>query len=476
MPYQRLKQLLPMIVSIVLLASFLVVYLYRNYNNIESELNKQAQLYLENAFKTAESQMFDKMLIELKGVSVFHKKDKGTKDLKWVDRKMSVFTFDTMTKTSVKSVSLGNKTGSMVLKPRKDNLPPDTSISVKIEIKSDSLKLDTAFNNTEMSDFVLVKAIFEKNINEAGLYINYALTDDSLKRGEITNPKYSEIFTGKKYYLNIDNNNWYIINKLMPDILLSVLLFVAVVFAFYHMISSYKKNQELYDLKDDFVRNMTHELKTPLATMGVAIEALQNFKADGDKLLRAEYLRIAESENMKLNDLVDKVLSTTRHLDTKTNSYENVHLPQLIDEILESFKLRLEQRSIQYSVTNRLIMETAHINHQVIAMAIHNLIDNAIKYIHHSSPILEIHLYDDDKNIFISIKDNGTRIPHEYAGRIFEKFFRIPQGNVHDVKGHGLGLFIVRKLLLSVKGNIRLKILNEGNEFLIEVSKQTVQV
>jgi len=185
-----------MIVSIVLLASFLVVYLYRNYNNIESELNKQAQLYLENAFKTAESQMFDKMLIELKGVSVFHKKDKGTKDLKWVDRKMSVFTFDTMTKTSVKSVSLGNKTGSMVLKPRKDNLPPDTSISVKIEIKSDSLKLDTAFNNTEMSDFVLVKAIFEKNINEAGLYINYALTDDSLKRGEITNPKYSEIFTG----------------------------------------------------------------------------------------------------------------------------------------------------------------------------------------------------------------------------------------------------------------------------------------
>lgn len=79
MPYQRLKQLLPMIVSIVLLASFLVVYLYRNYNNIESELNKQAQLYLENAFKTAESQMFDKMLIELKGVSVFHKKIKVQK-------------------------------------------------------------------------------------------------------------------------------------------------------------------------------------------------------------------------------------------------------------------------------------------------------------------------------------------------------------------------------------------------------------
>lgn len=542
MRQHRYKHLLPMLMSMILLAVFLVVYLYKNYKTSSQDLQGQTQLYLENAFKTAESQMFDKMLIELRGVSIFDRHSPGQNDVKIEKRNISFAKVDT-TKTAVmKAITLSSKAITDILdtksnplnrdstkklqirmsdrdsmnfdtllltnhvannftrkisfirvdsisgknadnmvwiddpqpatqKPKQVSVANRSNVKVKISIKNDSLGIDSTISGQQITDIKLVKNLFQENIKKAGIHINHFITEDSLSRGNSKNPEYCELITGKKYFLNIDNNQRYLLIKLAPDFVISLLLFIAVGFAFYHLISSYNKNQELSDLKDDFLRNMTHELKTPLATMGVAIEALQNFKADGDKQLREEYLRIAENENFKLSNLVDKVLTITNHLDNQTQPYENTHLPNLTEEVLHSFKLRLDQKSTQYRLENRLTDSYYQLNQQVLTMIQHNLIDNAIKYNHAPEPLINIKLDENNTHLFISVNDNGTLIDATHQQKIFEKFYRIPHGNVHDVKGHGLGLYIVQQLVNSIKGTIQLETTEKGNHFIIQLPK-----
>lgn len=468
MQLKKNSQFYSMLFSMVLLAVFLLAYMSKNYKAIESDLRKQAQLNLENAFKTAENQHFDKMFIELKGFSFLAKSDSSFHQPVQNERRLSMINIDTLKTSTVKAIAI---TSDPTFSP--PNLPGktilnDSKISVKINLKSDSLKIDTSFFHNNETDLRHVKALFDANIKKAGLNINYFITEDSLKKGHHLNPEYCEIFSSKEYYLNIDGNFVYIFKKLLADIILSLLLFLAVGFAFYHIMTSYRKNQEIFDLKEDFIRNMTHELKTPLATMGVAIEALQNFEADGDKNIRDEYLRIAETENHKLNNLVDKVLSISNHIDNQTENTQLTHLTVLVDEILQAFKLRLDQKHIQTKVVSELNQDQHLIHQQVIAMALHNLIDNAIKYINAPSPVINIHLKDSYKEITIMVSDNGSPIEDAHRSRIFEKFYRIPHGNIHDVKGHGLGLYIVQKLITSVKGSIRLETNDQGNHFIIQ--------
>jgi|JI7StandDraft_1071085.scaffolds.fasta_scaffold03027_5 two-component system phosphate regulon sensor histidine kinase PhoR len=458
-----------MFVSLALLTLFLCIYLYKNYKSAQQEMGQRAQLFFENAFKTAEGQVFNKMMIEMNGVSFLQKKDSIIHDFNWTEQDVKVLQLDSSNK--VPKIGATSKISKVIWKTSKNDVKPDSLLNVKIQFKSDSLHVDTAFSSKSLSDIEKVNAIFKSNIQKAGFEIEYQITDDTLKRNSATNAVYNEIFSGKKYLLTISNEQSYIFSKILPDILMSVLLFLAVAFAFYHIISSYRKNQELYNLKDDFMRNMTHELKTPLATMGVAIEALQSFKADGDKSLRTEYLRIAETENLKLNDLVDKVLSISQTLDYDNNKVEQTNLPQLIDEIFESLRLRMEQKNIRFEVINQLALEPVMLNHQVVAMALHNLMDNAIKYIENQDPIIMVKIYNDEKNIKINVSDNGKPIPSEYSNRIFEKFFRIPQGNTHEVKGHGLGLYIVQRLIQSLRGKVNLKSDENGNHFIVELPK-----
>jgi signal transduction histidine kinase len=527
-----------MLISLVLLALFLLAYLYKNYRKSESDLRDQTQLYMENAFKSAEAQMFDRIFLELNGVSIFSRranshnpqrksisditfmkaysqntphinisdkklmdtihaetltdridsliklelklKKKGSVHIgstfsksqkKSTNRKISFIGFDTLTDKQLENVVWSNDTLLTEVKTLNKQWSDSSKVKIKINVKSDSIRKDTAFELRQMTDIEFVKKNFKDIIVKAGIDIHYLFTEDSLKRGDLRNPKYSELMSGKEIYLNIDNNQWYLIKKLIPDIIISILLFMAVCFAFYHLITSHRKNQALSDLKDDFMRNMTHELKTPLATIGVAIEALQNFKADGDKQLRDEYLRIAENENYKLSNLVDKVLSISGHLDHQNALTDDVHLPNLAEDIIQSFKLRLDQKSIHTKIDNRLTHSHFQLNQQVLAMVMHNLIDNAIKYNHTAEPVIHVKLEEDDENLYMTIHDNGSPVDNHHKQKIFEKFYRIPSGNVHDVKGHGLGLYIVKQLISSVNGSITLQTDEQGNHFIVRLPK-----
>ena len=177
--------------------------------------------------------------------------------------------------------------------------------------------------------------------------------------------------------------------------------------------------------------------------MGVALEAIQNFHAGQDENIKKEYFRIAESENKKLNAIVDKVISLSRLMDTNPLQQETVNIPQLIKVVVDSFHLRAEQTGCK--------------------------IDFELKYTKSPSPHVVVYAKLSDSSLTMSVRDNGTPIGEEFKSVIFEKFYRIPQGDVHDAKGHGLGLYIVSQLVKTMQGTIRCLSTEEGNNFELKI-------
>ncbi|MBK9108682.1 MAG: HAMP domain-containing histidine kinase [Saprospiraceae bacterium] len=459
----------PMAISLILLAVFLSFYLWSVYQIEKNDLKREVNYLLENAFKTAENQMLDKMIFEMSGASWMHQ-DSVVKNIRIVNHHASFITSDTVF-TKKKMLGVAQASETMVLKTLGQEISGDQSLSLKIEFQSDSFCLDTNMIGPPSAVIVLVDSIFKENLKNSQLSINYEISSDSALFHQKEKPAYRDNFSGKKYFLIQGKNQSYLINQMLPEIVLSILLFLTVLFAFYHIISSHQKEQELFDMKEDFMRNMTHELKTPIATIGVTLEALQNFPAGKDEAVRQEYFRIAESENQKLNALVEKVLSIAQHMDESQSFQQKLNLPMLVSDVMDSFKMRAAQKNVQLNLENAMYSETIQVNQQILVMVLHNLLDNAIKYVKSDAAVVAVLLAEYDSKIQISIRDNGSPIEAEFREKIFDKFYRIPSGDVHDVKGHGLGLYIVGQLVKTLKAEISLNVTPSGNEFVLKLPK-----
>jgi signal transduction histidine kinase len=226
------------------------------------------------------------------------------------------------------------------------------------------------------------------------------------------------------------------------------------IIAFVVLYRNVRAQQRLMELKNDFISNVTHELKTPVATVSVALEALKNFHALNDPKLTNEYLDIARNELNRLTLMTDKIL--------KAAVFENrgiiiqkqtVDLNINIAQILDSMRLLFEKRhaKISYNPTGENFIidgEQAHITN-----VIYNLLDNALKY-SPDQPKITISLQENPKEIVLSIQDEGVGIADEYRKKIFEKFFRVPTGDIHNIKGYGLGLSYVAGVVKAHNGSI----------------------
>jgi len=206
-------------------------------------------------------------------------------------------------------------------------------------------------------------------------------------------------------------------------------------------------------LKNEFIANITHELKTPIATVGVAIEALKNFNAMHDPQRTKEYLDISSNELQRLGLLVDKVLKLSmfekKEIDLK---YETFDLRELVDEVVASMRLQIEKHGAMVSVTQSgdSVLEGDRLH---LLSVVFNLLDNALKY-SKSQPSIHISIDGEDSSVRLSISDNGIGIAPEYKNRIFEKFFRVPTGDAHNAKGYGLGLSYVAQVVEKHRGTI----------------------
>jgi two-component system phosphate regulon sensor histidine kinase PhoR len=307
-----------------------------------------------------------------------------------------------------------------------------------------------------------------------------------------------------RYILSLTGMQSHLMRMIMPQILFSVFLTLVIASAFIVMQQSIRSQERLMKLKNDFINNITHELKTPVATVSVAIEALKNFKALDNPELTGEYLDIAQNELNRLTLMTDKILSTSSfEKGTMTFSPEQIDLDAMIRQILTSMKLVFEKRkaevtyntdvtattskrsgnagdagSVRPSKSNlsadknegdRFILEGSRTH---LSNVIYNLIDNALKY-SSGNPLIRIHLEQKGDHLIFSVKDNGMGIQPEFQKKIFEKFFRVPTGDVHNVKGYGLGLSYVSAVVKDHGGSVTVDSTpGQGSCFMISLPKK----
>lgn len=272
------------------------------------------------------------------------------------------------------------------------------------------------------------------------------------------------------FRMDVGGTLGYIMRKMSPIILVSFLLISITVLSFVLLFRNLMRERKLTQLKSDFISNVTHELKTPIATVSVAIEAMKKFNVLQNPARTQEYLNISTNELQRLSLLVDNVLRLSmfekKQIQFKKETFD---LVQLINEVTESMKLQSEKQSAQVSIelsgTNFII----EADKRHIASVIYNLLDNALKYTT-SRPAIQVEVLDESTYIELRVSDNGIGISQEYKSKVFDQFFRVPTGDHHNTKGHGLGLSYVRHIVQSHHGLIELKSeLNKGSTFIIKL-------
>lgn len=262
-----------------------------------------------------------------------------------------------------------------------------------------------------------------------------------------------------------------IIKKMWLSLLGSFVLIMSVVSCLLLMLSIIYKQKRLSDMKGDFINNMTHEFKTPIATVSAAIEALTNFEALEDKVKTDKYLSLSKNELQRLNLMVEKVLRIAEYEREEVSiNKDDLELKKMVDHIsnrylVHKYKAIEIVNGIPESAT--LFADNFHIK-----TILSNLIDNSVKYSLNNVKI-EIDFIESEQKSTLIIKDDGIGIAKDQLKYIFDKFYRITDGNLYKVKGFGLGLSYVKHLVDEHQGRIQvLSTLNEGTLFKIDFPKQ----
>jgi two-component system, OmpR family, phosphate regulon sensor histidine kinase PhoR len=262
-----------------------------------------------------------------------------------------------------------------------------------------------------------------------------------------------------------------IVMKQMRWMIFGVIFFtLIIVSAFYVTVRTLLMQKKLSEIKNDFINNMTHEFKTPLATISLAVDAMRNEKVVNDFEKSAYFSGIIKEENRRMNKQVETILQAAlidrQELQLKL---QPLHINSIIRKVMENFKLQLED--IQANVILQLEdgYDVAQADEVHFTNLISNLIDNAIKY-SREKPMIRVQTHRSGKNIMIKVEDNGIGMTKETQRRIFEKFYRAHTGNVHNVKGFGLGLSYVKSVVDAHNGRIRVdSTIGKGTTFTLEI-------
>ncbi len=390
-------------------------------------------------------------------------------------------------------ISSDNKSDSIqkIIQPlasriKEGKLPGGSSFTLRIGM--DSLSVDSLHHH------------FKRLITEAGMELSFEVKHTSFKPapGELTRrsffrppgednknePYEARLFSNSmssewvridpihRYSVELSDFRSIIIKQITPQILFSLFLTLLTTAAFVIMYRSIRAQQRLMELKNDFISNITHELKTPITTVGVAIEALKDFQGINNPAITNEYLGIAQNELNRLSILTDKILKTAI-FENKGIEFrpEPIEMDNLIEQVLSSMKLVFEKQNAKVSFEKQgndfsLLGGSVH-----LTSVVYNLLDNALKY-SLIAPEIKVHLKEEASQIILSVKDNGLGIPTEYRKKVFEKFFRVPTGDVHNIKGYGLGLSYVESVVKSHHGSIEVESEpGKGSNFIFKLPK-----
>ncbi|WP_040281245.1 sensor histidine kinase [Psychroserpens damuponensis] len=255
-----------------------------------------------------------------------------------------------------------------------------------------------------------------------------------------------------------------VLKRIVWGITISTLLVLAVISCLFYLLQIIKRQKQLAEVKNDLISNITHEFKTPIATIGVALESLQSFNMIDDETKRKTYLNMSRSQLSKLNTMVEKLLETaTLNSDNLELNFDTYNISEVITTLVEKHKFNDNSKTIITTIEDAVF---AHVDVFHFENAINNMIDNAFKY---GGDTIYVNLKKNIQTIDISIADNGSSLTKADKVRVFEKFYRVPKGNTHDVKGFGIGLYYTNEIIKKHKGSIQLDLKSELTTFKIQL-------
>ncbi len=276
-------------------------------------------------------------------------------------------------------------------------------------------------------------------------------------------------FSYRYYQVTTEALTPLILNEMTGILTTSVIIILILAFSFYYLIHTILKQKTLDEMKSDFTNNITHELKTPIAVAYAANDALLNFDQADDKAQREGYLRICQEQLTRLSNLVEQILSMSMEQRKSIRLQpEEIRLEEVLVTLVEQHKLKTNKPA-DITVDVSPDDMTVYADRTHFTNILSNLIDNAIKY---SPEEVRIHITcrQSENGTEISVKDNGIGIARDKQKHIFDKFYRVPTGNIHNVKGYGLGLYYVKNVVEKHGGNIEVRSeQGKGSEFKVTI-------
>ena len=255
-----------------------------------------------------------------------------------------------------------------------------------------------------------------------------------------------------KLFINFPERKKFIISSIIGVTLLSVLFTPIIIIAYTSALYQLIKQRKISQMKSDFINNMTHEFKTPIATINLALDAIKNPKIINDQEKVKRYLRMIKEENKRMNAQVENVLRISQLQKKQLNiSKERLKLHDLIEDAITHVELIVEDRNGYINTHFNAPKSSVLANETYFTNVIVNVLDNAIKY-SDNAPNIDVYTENIGNNIILSIKDQGKGMNKAVQKRIFEEFYREYTGDVHNVKGHGLGLANVKRIVENHQG------------------------
>ncbi|EDP72323.1 two-component system sensor histidine kinase [Flavobacteriales bacterium ALC-1] len=252
--------------------------------------------------------------------------------------------------------------------------------------------------------------------------------------------------------LGFSNETGTILKRSLGGILISTLLVLAIISCLFYLLKIIRHQKQLAEVKNDLISNITHEFKTPIATIGVALESINSFNAIEDKEKTKKYINMSSEQLGKLNVMVEKLLETaTLDSDNLELNKESVNIVELLDSVVDRYRIQFPEKRFNTSFKVENLKTNIDVFH--FENAINNILDNAVKY---GGNIISIDLIPKAYMFDILISDNGNTLTKANKERIFEKFYRVPKGNTHDVKGFGIGLYYTKTIIDKHDGSITL--------------------
>ncbi|WP_139956069.1 sensor histidine kinase [Flavicella sediminum] len=391
-------------------------------------------------------------------------KDRFSESIKSkIDSTLQILSKTDTTKTYIISPIHGDKKSSKNIYNYKKRIPKhlDKLISkVYVSFTKDSL------------DLKKLDKYLARDLKRKGLNLNYALSythrrygDDTVKISKLhfeNFPKKHISVTSNSSYLphkggklkiHYTDETTFLLRRSLRDIFFSLVLSLSIISCLLYLLYTINKQKKIAAIKNDFISNMSHEFKTPIATISAALEAIKNFNKTNNTAKTEKYIDMSAVQVQKLNEMVEKILDiATLHSDKLVIERKPTDLVQLLrnctnkHQLISPDKVFLFKPNIEKLNYN---VDTFHFEH-----AIDNLLDNAIKY---GGTEITVSITAENNTISIRIQDNGIGIDKKHKHKIFDQFFRIQKGNIHDTKGFGIGLFYTKKIIEKHEATIEIE-------------------